>query len=161
MQPIEHLLQEHRDIMVQIADLRAATRDLAARGDAALPDALPTLRRSALLTETQLAWHARKEDEALFPALEAMLGAEASPTAVMRVEHASIHTQAGLLRSLLADGGAAATLRACAEELITLLDMHFEKEEQMLFPMIEQMLDADALAEVGRKFEAVPQRTQS
>lgn len=156
MQPIEHLLQEHRDIMAQIAELRAAARDLAARGGDALPGALPALRRSARLTETQLAWHARKEDEILFPALEALLGAEASPTAMMRVEHTEIHTQAVVLRALVADESEAAALRACAEELIALLDMHFEKEEHMLFPMIEQLLDGETLAEVGRQFEAMP-----
>ena len=156
MNPIEHLLEEHRDIMAQVADLRTAVNDLAARGEAALPEALPVLQRIAQLTETQLARHARKEDEALFPALETVIGLGNGPLGVMRVEHDDIHAQAALLRSLLLSGSEAASFRACAEELIALLDMHFEKEEQILFPMIEQMLDADALAEVGRKFEAVP-----
>ncbi len=155
MNPIEHMLQEHRDIMAQIADLRIVVDDLAACGEAALPEALPVLQRIARLTETQLARHARKEDEVLFPALETVIGVGNGPLGVMRVEHDDIHAQAAQLRSLLVSGSNAALLRACAEELIALLDMHFEKEEQILFPMFEQMLDADALAEVGRKFEAV------
>ena len=155
MNPIEHLRQEHRDIMAQIADLRAVVRDLTLNGEAALPEALPVLRRIGQLTETQLAHHALKEDEALFPAVEAVLGADGSPTTVMRVEHTDIHAQAALLRSLLAQGGGAPSLRASADELIALLDLHFDKEEQVLFPMIEEMLDADTLAEVGHKIETL------
>ena len=175
--PIEHLLQEHRDIMAQVADLRAAVRDLEARGDAALPDALPVMRRIGHMMETQLALHARKEDEALFPAIEAIIGVEGGPTTVMRLEHKDIHAQGELLRqtlrqlnevehpaieaggdklrALAARGGSAESLRATAAEIIELLDMHFGKEEQILFPMTEQILDDETLAEVGRRMEAM------
>ena len=177
MDPIEHLLQEHRDIMAQVADLRAAVRDLEARGDTALPDALPVMRRIGRMMETQLALHARKEDEALFPSIEAIIGAEGGPTSVMRMEHKDIHAQGELLRqtlrqlnevehpaieaggdklrSLAAHGGSAESLRATAAEIIELLDMHFGKEEQILFPMSEQILDDETLAEVGRRMEAM------
>ncbi len=155
MQPLEQLRQEHRDIMAQMADLRTVVRDLDMRGEAALPEALPVLRRIGQLTETQLAQHALKEDEALFPAVEVVLGVDSSPTAVMRAEHADIDAQAALLRSLLTNGSPAIALRASAEELISLLDSHFAREEEMLFPMIEQLLDDEALAEVGRKMEAL------
>jgi hemerythrin-like domain-containing protein len=175
--PIEHLLQEHRDIMAQVADLRAAVRGLEVRGDAALPDALPVMRRIGRMMETQLALHAGKEDEALFPAIEAIIGAEGGPTAVMRMEHREIHGQGELLRQTLrqlnevehpaieaggeklramaASGSSAESLRTTAAEIIELLDMHFGKEEQILFPMAEQMLDDETLAEVGRRMEAM------
>jgi hypothetical protein len=83
MDPIEHLLDEHRVIMAQIADLRKAVADLAVRGNAALPDVLPVLGRIGKMMATQLALHAKKEDDALFPALEAIVGAGGSPTEVM------------------------------------------------------------------------------
>ena len=177
MNPIEHLLYEHIEIMAQIGDLRAAARDLAAHGEAALPEALPVLRRIGHMLETQLALHARKEDEALFPAIEAALGADGSPTIAMREEHKDIHAQGELmrqtlrelnevqhpaiesggarLRSLAADGGSAASLRATAEEIIDRLDAHFSKEEQMLFPMTENLLDEDTLNAVGAQMEAM------
>ena len=176
--PIEHLLEEHKVIMAQVADLRRAVRDLEARGDAALPDSLPVLRRLGHMMETQLACHARKEDEALFPAMEAIFGAEGTPTAVMRVEHTEIHRRGELFRRTLAElqtvehpalevkgealrslAGAKASgadaLRATAEEIIELIDLHFGKEEQILFPMAQQILDAETLADVGRKMEAL------
>jgi regulator of cell morphogenesis and NO signaling len=171
MQPIQHLLDEHRSIMNEMADLRAATRDLAARGEAAVPDALPVLARIGHLMATRLALHARKEDDALFPALEAIFGEEGTPTAVMRLEHQDIHAQgvilrqtlhelnevehpaieagAEQLRALAAQGGSAASFLETASEIIRLLDLHFEKEEQVLFPMAESLLDEAALAAVA------------
>ena len=177
MNPIKRLLHEHVDIMAQIADLRAAAHDLAARGEAALPETLPVLRRIGHMMETQLARHAQKEDEALFPALESVLGTEGSPTTVMRIEHTDIHAQGELLRrtlrelnedehpaleaggerlrSLPVQGVSAAALRSTAEEIIALLDAHFGKEEHILFPMAASILDERALAQVGRKMEAM------
>lgn len=174
MNPIEHLLYEHIEIMDQMTDLRAAAHDLAARGEAALPETLPMLRHIGHMMETQLAMHAKKEDEALFPAIEAALGGD-SPTIPMRQEHKDIHAQGELmrqtlrelnevqhpaieangarLRSLAANGGSAESLRATAEEIMALLDAHFSKEEQMLFPMAENLLSEEALEEVGEKIE--------
>ena len=177
MNPIEHLLQEHRDIMAQIADLRRAVADLDARGEAAVPSAWPVLRHISRMVETQLALHAKKEDEALFPPIEAIIGAEGGPTYVMRAEHKAIHGQGELLRRTLhelnavehpkivaggeqlrrlaASGGSAEALRSNAEEIIRLLDMHFGKEEQILFPMAANLLDEATLAEIAQKMEAM------
>ena len=101
MDPVEHLLQEHRNIMAQITDLRRAVADLSAHGEAAIPEALPVLDRIGRMMETQLALHARKEDDILFPALESILGRDGSPTTQMRAEHKDIHAQGELLRQTL------------------------------------------------------------
>lgn len=180
MNPIEHLLQEHRDIMAQVAPVRRAVEDLAAGEGDARVETLPIYQHLGRMMETQLALHARKEDEALFPALEALLGLDGSPTGVMRVEHQDIHAQGELLRrtlrvlnevehpaieaggerlrALTANGGDAQALLTTAQEIIRLLDAHFEKEEQMLFPMAEQLLDEQALADIGHEIEALTQR---
>ncbi len=175
MDPIRHLLDEHHAIMTEVADLRAAARDLAAHGDAALAGALPGLRRIGRLMETQLGLHAQKEEDVLFPALEAIFGHDATPTAVMRREHQAIHAQGELLcqtlyelnvvehpaiiasgaqlRTLAADGGSAASLLATSAEIIHLLDQHFDKEEQVLFPMAQNLLSEAQLAAVGAAIE--------
>lgn len=177
MNPIDHLLEEHRLIMAQVADLRRVVADLAAGGEAAVPEALPALQRIGHMMETQLALHAKKEDDLLFPAIETIIGAEGGPTSVMRVEHKNIHAQGELLRQTLhelsdvehpkieagreklkklaATGGSAESLRANAEEIVRLLDMHFAKEEQILFPMTLGMLDDQTLSEVGKKMETI------
>ena len=126
---------------------------------------------------TRLLLHARKEDEALFPALERAFGTPDGPTAVMRREHRAIHDRAGrfretlrelnevehpaivaggaTLRTLAEGGGSAAALVQTGEEIVSLLDLHFGKEEEILFPMAREVLSDDELAEVGRRMEAI------
>lgn len=174
--PIDHLLDEHVVIMNQIEGLRRAIDDLRARGDAALPDTRPVLENVGRMMATTLHRHARKEDEALFPALEAVFGTSGTPTAVMREEHRAIHGRAELFRRTLHElneiehpkivaggealrgmtaGADAASLRHTAEEIVSLLDLHFGKEEDILFPMAREILDPDALAVVATKMEAI------
>lgn len=175
MDPIQHLLDEHRDIMAQIADLRRAVVDLTERGEAALPAVLPVLARVGRMMETQLMLHAQKEDDALFPAVEAVIGEDNGPTVAMRFEHQEIHSHGALLRqtlyelnevehpkieagrerlkALAANGGSAASLSVNAEEIVELIDSHFGKEEQILFPMAQSLLDDETLRQVGRAIE--------
>jgi hemerythrin-like domain-containing protein len=71
------------------------------------------------------------------------------------VEHPQIEAGGAKLREMAAAGGSAETLRANAEEIVRLLDMHFGKEEQILFPMAENMLDPEVMDEVLRKMETM------
>lgn len=175
--PIERLLWEHQVIMRQVAELRGAVRALAQLGPAALPEALPALRATVRMIETELLAHARREDEALFPALERILGADVSPTTVMREEHRAIHAQAdlfrstlrrlnqvehpaivaesGRLRDLAAAGDDAGALRDSGAEIIRLLDEHFGREEEVLFPMAREILDPGTLEAVARRMDAL------
>jgi regulator of cell morphogenesis and NO signaling len=177
--PIDELLQEHKVIMAQIADLRAAVQALTDQGESALAGNLPVFARIGQMMATQLDLHRRKEDDVLFPALEAILGHEGTPIDVMRQEHRDIHQQGVLLRETLhelnevqhpaieagaarlralleqgaLDGAAtAAALRATGEEIIELLDMHFAKEEDILFPMAYQLLEPEALAAISEQY---------
>lgn len=173
--PIRQLLEEHVAIMAQVAGLRAAVADLRAFGDEALSRARPALESVGRMMATQLHRHARKEDEVLFPAVEAVLGEGAGPTEVMREEHRAIHERAtrfretlrelnevehpkieaggDALRRLARSGAGAAELAAVGAEIIELLDMHFRKEEEVLFPMCREMLSGEALAELARRME--------
>ena len=177
MNPIQHLLDDHRSIMAQVVELRRTVADLETRGEGAVPDALPVLGRIGYMMETELAQHARKEDEALFPTMEVALGEGNGPVGVMRAEHKLIHGEgerlrrtlhelhevehprieagAERLRALAISGGAAGTLKANAEEIIRLLDMHFQKEEEILFPMALSLLDETTLSDVGARIEAM------
>ncbi len=175
--PIDHLLDEHREIMIQVEGLRHAVRALEERGEAAVAEALPELEAVGRMMATQLLRHARKEDDALFPALEAVFGTVGTPTAVMRMEHRQIHAEAEKfratlrelnevehpaivaggerLRGLTAAGAGAEALRDTGSEIVRLLDLHFGKEEDILFPLARQILDGAALAEVGKRMEEI------
>ena len=182
--PIDQLLAEHREIMAEVEALRRAVDDLRARGEVALPAAVPALASVGRMMATRLLRHARKEDEALFPAIERMLGmpagplgASAGPTAVMREEHRVIHERSrrfretlrelnevehpaivaggARLRSLAGAGTDAATLAEIGETIVALLDLHFSKEEDILFPMAREILSRDALRTVAERMAAI------
>jgi hemerythrin-like domain-containing protein len=126
---------------------------------------------------TRLLLHARKEDEALFPAIERALGAPGGPTTVMREEHREIHAHAQRfrdtlhelneiehpaieaggerLRALAHGGGGAAELAGTAEAIVTLLDLHFGKEEQILFPMAREVLSRAEIDAVADRMAAI------
>jgi regulator of cell morphogenesis and NO signaling len=169
--PIALLLEEHAAIMAEVAPLRRAVADLKRRGEAALPGARAALAAVGEMMGTRLLAHARREDEALFPALEQVFGGS-GPTAVMRlehqaetfrrtlreleeVEHPAIVAGGEALRTMVAAGASAGALRATGAEIIRLLDLHFAKEEDILFPMARQLLSRQALEEVARRFEAL------
>jgi hemerythrin-like domain-containing protein len=173
--PIEQLLKEHRDIMAQVEDLREVVQTLAVRGENGLPETLPVFNRIGRMMATELELHRHKEDDILFPALEAIFGAQGGPTYVMRQEHEDIHAQGTLLRETLyelnevqhpaieaggaqlrqlaVNGGSADALKATGEEIIELLDLHFGKEEAILFPMARNILEEDTMQQIARDFE--------
>lgn len=99
--PIQRLLDEHDALMSKFEKLRGAVRLLGERGDAALPEVLPLLREAGEVMNTELIAHARREDEALFAAVEELLGEGWGPTAMMRQEHDDIHGNVERFRETL------------------------------------------------------------
>lgn len=174
--PVQHLLDEHKEILAEFARLESAVQALEEQGDAALARSLPVFQQVGQMMAGRLERHARKEDEVLFPAVEAILGG-GSPTGVMRDEHQEIHAQSALfretlrqlnevehpkieaggdrLRQLGREGGDPEQLIVTAREILDLVAIHFEKEEQVLFPMVHNLLSTDEQASVARKIEAI------
>jgi len=100
-----------------------------------------TIFRSALET------HLNREESFLFPAFETQTGNTQGPTAMMRMEHEQ-------MRSLVAEMDEAIVARdadsflGLAETLMILTQQHNMKEEQILYPMIDQVVgDPDKLIE--------------
>ena len=174
--PVQHLLDEHVEILAEFARLEKAVEALEGQGEAAAEHALPVFQQVGQMMAGRLERHARKEDEALFPAVEAKIG-DGSPTGPMRDEHKEIHAQSVLfretlhelnevehpkieaggarLRQLAADGDSQEELLATAREILHLVAIHFEKEEQVLFPMVPNLLSAEEQASVAREMEAI------
>ena len=89
--------------------------------------------------------HLNREEHILFPAFEAQTGNTQGPTAVMRMEHEQ-------MRSLVSEMDEAIVARdadsflGLAETLMILTQQHNMKEEQILYPMSDQVLgNPDAL----------------
>jgi hemerythrin-like domain-containing protein len=103
--------------------------------------------QGAMLTAA-LATHAHMEDELLFTALEAHMNPEFGPLAVMRMEHDEIE---GSLERLQA----AQDLTEAKNLLLHTIQTaraHFAKEEQVLFPMAGQLLNANVLNQLGTRW---------
>lgn len=103
--------------------------------------------------QAAMAHHLAMEEEVLFPAFEARTGMSSGPTQVMRMEHEQMR---GLLRDMA--GAAAAAdqhdFLGLSETLNMLMQQHNLKEENMLYPMSDQVLSADRDALI-RNMEAL------
>ena len=89
-----------------------------------------------------MAHHLAMEEEVLFPAFEARTGMRMGPTEVMRAEHEQMR---GLLQEMAgavanADHGRYLGL---SETLNMLMQQHNLKEENMLYPMSDQVLGGE------------------
>ena len=92
--------------------------------------------------QAAMAHHLAMEEDVLFPAFEARTGMRAGPTQVMRMEHEQMR---GLLQDM------ASAVAACnqdgylglSETLNMLMQQHNLKEENMLYPMSDQVLGGD------------------
>jgi hemerythrin-like domain-containing protein len=115
------------------------------------------LRKRLATMSDALLRHFAFEEDALFPAFEAMTGLSEGPTAVMRMEHAH-------MRNLLQGLAAAAPehdpdgCRAELDNLFVMLQQHNAKEEGVLYPACEQLPAErrDALAEEAAQLTPAP-----
>jgi len=92
--------------------------------------------------QAAMAHHLAMEEEVLFPAFEARTGMSSGPTEVMRMEHQQ-------MRGLLHDMGRAVldanqtSYLGLSETLNMLMQQHNLKEENMLYPMSDQVLGGE------------------
>ena len=97
--------------------------------------------------------HFQREEGVLFPAFERATGISAGPTEVMRSEHGQMRRLLSRLDSALASRDAERFLGE-AETLLTVMQQHNLKEENMLYRMAGQVLASQADA-VVRKMKSV------
>jgi len=92
--------------------------------------------------QTAMAHHLAMEEEVLFPAFEARTGMRTGPTEVMRMEHAQMR---GLLQEMAGAVTNADESRylGLSETLNMLMQQHNLKEENMLYPMSDQVLGGE------------------
>jgi len=83
--------------------------------------------------------HFAREEEVLFPEFERATGQAAGPTMVMRSEHVRIRELYREMAACLRNGDDAGFL-GLGETLFIMLQQHNGKEEQILYPMSDQVL---------------------
>ena len=124
-------LGEHAILYAQFAHLEQVT---------STAETVDVVRSLAATLNATLISHANLEDELLFSALGPI-----GPVAVMRMEHAQIEALLGTVPDTR-------ELHQAQNLLIQALQIarnHFSKEEQMLFPLSERMLDQSVLVELA------------
>ncbi len=120
-------------------DLFAEAEQAMAKGNVEAGKAAFGHFREALLA------HFAAEEKTLFPSFEAKTGMTMGPTRVMRMEHEQI-------RALTDDAAKALELGdsddylGYAETLLIMMQQHNLKEENMLYPMCDEHLVAEAPA---------------
>lgn len=139
MKVTEALLGEHAVFYAQFDYLE---KNIPPAKDLALVKSLGAMLTAALAT------HAHWEDELLFIALESHLDSQFGPLAVMRMEHHEIESSLGRLQELKE----LAEAKNLLLHAIQTARAHFAKEEQVLFPMANQMLEANALNQLGARW---------
>jgi len=128
-------------------DLFVAAEEAVQRGDWAA--AAPAFERF----NDQMKAHFEAEEGVLFPAFEAATGMSQGPTKMMRYEHEQMRT---LLSQLAAAREAhdSEGYAGAAETLLMLMQQHNMKEENILYPMCDQALGAEA-ERLGAKIDAM------
>lgn len=89
--------------------------------------------------DARLRCHLDREEQILFPAFEQVTGMRSGPTAVMRMEHEQMRALLGPLGTAVRDRDGTRCLDF-VESLLLLIQQHNMKEEQVLYPMCDQVL---------------------
>lgn len=87
--------------------------------------------------ERHIAW----EEEILFPTFEKKTENAGGPTQVMRLEHQQIRGCLGVISEKLARGEG--DTNKDEADLLSVLEQHNYKEENILFPMLDQITSQD------------------
>lgn len=149
--PIGELMNEHKsvlELMNQMTEVLATAQELN-------PEQWQSLiERGCRFFQGDVAVHFKKEEEALFPAMEKYMGRQGGPIAVMLREHEDHN--ANLTRLVDAVQGRDLNgIRSSWNALNQLLTVHIFKEDTVLFPMAERILSAEDSVEVGQKMETI------
>jgi len=128
-------------------DLFVAAEEAAQRSDWAA--AAPAFERF----HEQMKAHFDAEEALLFPAFEAATGMRSGPTQMMRHEHEQMRTLLAQLAAACADRDSEG-YAGVAETLLMLMQQHNMKEENILYPMCDQALGAEA-ERIGTKLDAM------
>ncbi|MFA7280221.1 MAG: hemerythrin domain-containing protein [Sterolibacterium sp.] len=87
--------------------------------------------------------HFEAEESILFPAFEKATGMSGGPTQIMRMEHTQMRNLLNQLEAAL-QARDADTFSGVAETLLILMQQHNMKEENILYPMCDKALVAQA-----------------
>jgi hemerythrin-like domain-containing protein len=136
-------MNEHEGIQVMLGILQSVTKKIVA-GDSVPKEELEGIME--FLTIFVDKCHHGKEEDFLFPALEAAgIARDGGPIGVMLQEHKRGRRHIADMKTAFGDftfsGIKTAALQNAVEEYVSLLNQHIFKENNVLFPMAEKVLN--------------------
>lgn len=136
MIPSAKLIAEHAEIRTALAHLRASVSNLA---DGGVHEQRRSMDHVIRWLEEHIDTHTQHEDTELYPAVERYVGSGAL-TAALRVEHRFIRRNVDQLRRIAAEPVPHPLSFTCLlDNLIGLFFAHFEAEEVVMFPVLDEM----------------------
>lgn len=152
MQPTEILTNEHKAVLLALRILEEAGAALASGKAEARADLEQLLDFFRGFVDR---CHHGKEEQILFPELVRRgVPQERGPIGVMLSEHEAGRDHVRRIQAAL-DAGAADQLLPVIRSYRGLLEAHIQKEDQVLFPMADRMLDAARAEELVRDFDRI------
>jgi hemerythrin-like domain-containing protein len=161
--PLVPLAEDHAVALTKLVAVDQAASAIVACGTSS--DTLAVLADFRAFLDGPITRHFQQEEIALFPPLEAVIGAQGGPTAVMRHEHQELYAAFDEWRRLAAEAArapvgstpaSASELQRVSRQIGSYLGQHIHKEDNVLLPMCHRFLPAATLAEVGERMQAVP-----
>lgn len=138
MKVTEALLGEHGVFYVQFDHLEQTLPAVAS---------MDWIKAQAVLIQSAISTHAQLEDELLFSAIDQHLG-PGGPVAVMRMEHEEIESTLNAIPEIQN----IETISSRMLHAIQVARQHFMKEEQILFPLADQVLGSEQLHDLGERW---------
>lgn len=185
--PIAVLIEEHEQAMALFADFDRALAAVEEAGTETRERTLGLARRTIDFLNAELEVHIRKEEEPLFPRLKAVLPADDRLVDEMIAEHDHIRMKREQVREILdemlsgddhahfraqraafddavtaaerttPDTDAFRALRRSWRAAYETLRVHFQNEEEIAFPLAQDLIAAEELAAAGREMVAIEQ----
>ncbi len=158
MQATEILMEEHRVIGRVLDSVELAANRLA------VGESVPMeffIKTTDFIKGFADGCHHKKEENVLFPAMEANgMPREAGPVGAMLADHDEGRRLTRALREAAeraqrGDAHAVSLVVENALGYVTLLRQHIQKENNVLFPMADQVIPTEEHAQVAERFEHI------
>lgn len=162
--PLQRLIDEHPSLLAKMAEFNRMVQAFEADQTTDLDKAVEQLHEKLSIFIKELEPHSDREEDVLFEMMVKYIGREGGPIAVMEYEHntAKLNLKEFMDKVAVIKEENKTVSQEDASELfrhlkivyVTLTD-HFMKEENILFPMAEQMLSDEEKEELVVQFEKI------
>jgi len=159
-EPLAQLKREHTPLREQMNEFAAMAGNIGHDPQIAdWSERLSALKAKVDAFIQVLDPHSEIEEEGLFPLMAKYIGREVGPIAVMEYEHEQAKKHLSVFVEMMEAASApipadrAREIAANALQAHSILTDHFMKEEAVLFPMAERILNDDDKAELKRQMK--------